>query len=158
MPNPVKEACIEIFRECFEGVAPGASGTWFAQGHEAIFHALESLTPGKASLRVPNQTATLGAHAFHLCYYLSMFNAKNRGEELKADWPGSWKIQEFDDSSWKEVSDRTKKEFDEAMIWYRTGSTFIDPEDAPYAVANIAHAAYHLGAMRALIPLEMDRR
>ena len=156
MSNPVKEACVEIFRECFEGIAPGKSGTWFVQGNEAIFQTLQSLTPGKASLRVPNQTATLGAHAFHLCYYLSLFNATTRGEEPKADWAGSWKVQEFDDKSWTEVATRTKKEFDEAMTWYRSGTAFRSEEGAVYAVANVAHAAYHLGALRALLPLVLQ--
>ena len=118
MSNPVKEACAEIFRECFEGVAAGSNNTWFVQGHEAIFYSLESLTPGKASLRVSNQVATLGAHAYHLCYYLSLFNANHRGEKPKTDWEGSWDFQEFDAVSWRKVAEQTKKEFDEAMIWY----------------------------------------
>jgi hypothetical protein len=96
MSNPVKDACVEIIRECFEGVAPGAKGTWFVQSNEAIFNSLDALTPAMASLRVPNQRSTIGAHAFHLCYYLQLFNANNRGEDLKADWPGSWQVQEFD--------------------------------------------------------------
>ena len=153
MPNPVKDACVEIFRECFEGVAPGANGTWFVQGNEAICNSLAALTPAKASLRVLNQSASIGAHAVHLCYYLSVFNAATRGEETKTDWPGSWKVQEFDEKTWCEVATKTKKEFDEAMGWYRNGADFAGPDGAVYSVANVAHAAFHLGAIRALLPL-----
>ena len=155
MPNPVKDACVEIFRECFEGVAPGSKGTWFVQGNEAIFTSLDALTPAMASLRVPNQLSTIGAHAYHLCYYLQLFNAHCRGEELKADWAGSWKIQEFDAKTWKAVAEKTKHEFNEAMIWYKSSTDFIESGDATYAIANLAHAAFHLGAIRALIPLVM---
>jgi hypothetical protein len=48
-----------------------------------------------------------------------------------------------------------KHEFNEAMNWYKSSSDFIDSEDATFSIANIAHAAYHLGAIRALIPLVM---
>ena len=123
------------------------------QGNEATFETLAALTPRKASLRVSHQLATLGAHTYHLCYYLSLFNAKNRADDVKADWAGSWKIQEFDAESWSEVASKTKQEFDEAMKWYRSSTDFIDADDAEYAIANIAHAAYHLGAIRALMPL-----
>ena len=155
MSNPVKDACVEIFRECFEGVAPGASGTWFVQSNEAIFNALDSLTPAMASLRVQYQSATIGAHAYHLCYYLQLFNAHCRGDEVKSDWPGRWKIQEFDAKSWKALAEKTKQEFDDAIIWYKTSTDFIGSDDATYSIANIAHAAFHLGAIRALIPLVM---
>ena len=65
MSNLVKEPCVEIFREFFEGVAKGSSGTWFVEGKEAIFQSLRPLAPSKASLRVANQTSTIGARAYN---------------------------------------------------------------------------------------------
>lgn len=153
MSNPVKQACLEIFRESFEGIAPGADGTWFVEKKEAIFDALTSLTPEQASAKAPGQTSSIGAHAYHLCYYLHLFNVNARGEREPSDWEGSWKVQEFDAESWKDVEMRTRKEFEEALAWYQSDTDFPDAEDANYAVGNVAHAAYHLGAIRALIPV-----
>lgn len=156
MSNTLKSACIEIFRESFEGVKPGQQYTWFVQGKEAIFDVLESLTAEQASRSIPGTRATIGAHANHLCYFLHLFNVNNRGEEEQGDWEGSWKVQEFDEAAWKDVTTRTRKEYEEAYHWYEAQSASdseLNKDDAEYTIANIAHAAYHLGAMRALIPI-----
>ena len=152
MSNSIKAACLEIFRESFEGVAPGSNGTWYVEGREAIFNSLSSISAEEASRILPGQRSTIGAHANHLCYYLSLFNANLRGEKPDADWSGSWAQQEFDEDGWRDVEIRTKSEFAEAIEWYRSDTDFRNDDHAVYAVANVAHAAFHLGAIRALIP------
>lgn len=156
MSNTLKSACIEIFRESFEGVKPGNQYTWYVQGKEAIFDVLESLTAEQASRAIPGARTTIGAHANHLCYFLHLFNVNNRGEEEQGDWEGSWKVQEFDEATWKDVATRTRKEYEEAYRWYEAQSVSdseLPKDEAEYTIANIAHAAYHLGAMRAIIPI-----
>jgi uncharacterized damage-inducible protein DinB len=152
----LKSACLEIFRESFEGVKPGHQYTWYVQGKEAILDVLDTLTAEQASRPIAGAKATIGAHANHLCYFLHLFNVNNRGEEEKGDWEGSWKIQQFDEEAWKDVAARTRAEYEEASRWYQsqtTSDTDLEKDNAEYMIANIAHAAYHLGAMRALIPL-----
>ncbi len=157
MSNNLKLACLELFRETFEGVAPGSNGTWFVQGREAVLPSIQALTPEQASTVYPGGRATVGAHVNHLCYYLHLFNVHKRGEEEPSDWEGSWKMQTFDAKAWKDVQDRTLAEYEEATQWYRlqaeSDSDFATEEKAISAIANIAHAAFHLGAIRALIPI-----
>lgn len=148
-----KSALAELFREVFEGVKPGADGTWFVQGSEAIFNSIDSLTAEQASAKVPGQLSSIGAHAFHLTYYLELFNANLRGENPDSDWTGSWKVQSFDDSTWRETGARMKRAYGFARAWYESEAPANDEEQATYAAANLAHAAYHLGAIRALMPL-----
>lgn len=157
MATNLKKACLEIFRESFEGVALGKSGTWYVQGKEGIFDAIETATPEQASVLLPGARATIGAHANHLCYYLHLFNASCRGEREEGDWEGSWRVQNFDATTWADVINRTHHEFDEAFDWYQAQADQADDIDdkdmAAYTIANIAHAAFHLGAIRAMLPI-----
>ena len=154
----LRSAAAELFREVFEGVVPGANGTWFVQGKEAIFDALSSVDAEAASFRADGRLSTLGAHAFHLNYYLSLFNANLRRENPEADWDGSWKKQTFTAEEWKALADDVRREYDSALEWYRNGPELEDQEQATYALANLCHAAYHLGAMRALITMVPQSR
>lgn len=147
-------AAAELFREVFEGVAPGADGTWFVQGKEAVFDALVSTDAETASFRADGRLSSLGAHAFHLNYYLSLFNANLRQENPEADWNGSWKKQTFTAEEWKALAEDVRREYGFASEWYRNGPPIEDQEQATYALANLCHAAYHLGAIRALITLD----
>lgn len=150
----LKRSLAILFREVFEGMYEGAEGTWFVQGKEAIFDAIESLSPKEASLKVTGQPSSIGAHVWHLCYYLELFNASLRAETSKADWDGSWEHQSFNAKSWQALKERTRKEFEFAMRWYEGEKQPADDgEQATHAAANLAHAAYHLGAIRALMPI-----
>jgi len=147
----VKVGIAELFREVFEGVAPGADGTWFVQGKEGIFDAIRTLSAAQASELRPGALATIGAHVRHLNYYLSLFNANLRKESPSADWKGSWAVQEFDDAAWAALAADVELEFRFAYDWYQSDADFRSKDQAFYAVANLAHAAYHLGAIRALM-------
>ncbi|AIE87453.1 hypothetical protein [Fimbriimonas ginsengisoli] len=153
MSNQLQMGLSELFREVFEGVAPEASGTWFVQGKEAIFDAVQQLPAADASVRKCGMSASIGAHVRHLCYYLQLFNANLREENPDSDWEGSWAVQEFDEESWQRLREELREEYDFAVDWYRSEPTYVDDEQAIYAIANLAHAAYHLGAIRALLPV-----
>lgn len=156
MSQSLRPAILELFRETFDGVAKGKKYTWYVEGKEAIFDALSSITSEKASELIPGARATIGAQANHLCYYLHLFNVHCRGEKEKGDWEGSWKKQVFSESDWQDVRDRTKSEYDEAFAWYQSFAVATDEledDDATYLVSNLVHAAYHLGAIRALLPV-----
>jgi hypothetical protein len=153
MSIDVRAAVSEIFRETFEGVRPDADGTWFVQGKEAIFDAIRTTSPENASKKVHGQPATIGAHVWHLNYYLTLFNANLRNEEPESDWEGSWMYQEFDSEQWRTLATDVDDQYREAKAWYDSDMEPADQEEEIYAIANLAHAAYHLGAIRALIPI-----
>jgi uncharacterized damage-inducible protein DinB len=157
MVTNLKAACVEMFRETFEGTKPGQRYTHYVQGRETVIPSIADLSSEQASREIPGSRATIGAHANHLCYYLHLFNVSNRGEEERSDWEGSWIVQKFDDSTWDDVRKRTMAEYEEASRWYRKqaqlNDDFASEDQAISALANIAHAAFHLGAIRALIPI-----
>jgi len=151
--SDVKKATAVLFREVFNGVAPGESGTWFVQGSEAIFNSVAELTAEEASRRVAGQPYSIGAHTVHLLYYLEHFNGHVRGDNPTADWEGSWKRQEFSDAEWAEVGRELKAAYRFGLTVYESEGLPADEGQWTATIANIAHAAYHLGAIRALMPI-----
>lgn len=115
--NPLHEAISEIWREVFEGRRPDADGTWFVQGSEAILPTVVNLSPEEASAKIGQHESTIGGHLWHTCYYLTLFNSNCRGEEVDADWPGSWSHQMFDADSWKALQDDMNQQYQEAATY-----------------------------------------
>ena len=74
MSKNLKAACVEIFRETFEGTKPGHQYTHYVQGKETVLPSINLITAEQASRVIPGARATIGAHANHLCYYLHLFN------------------------------------------------------------------------------------
>jgi len=146
-----KTALLTLFREAFEGVPEGADGTWFVQGKEGIFDAVENLSAEQASKSFGPTSPTIGAHVRHLCYYLSFLNVSARGEEADADWNGSWSKQEFTPDEWTELGSELRKEYNDGLLYLESGPEFKNQDTLTYSFAQVAHAAYHLGAIRALM-------
>ena len=146
----------ELFRETFEGMAEGASGTFFLEGRESLITSCREITALQASTRVNHQRATLGAHVFHATYYLSLFNAMIRGEEVQGDWEGSWKRQAFSDEEWEDVAADLEAEYRSAKRFFDRQEEVSDKWLFADMVANIAHAAFHVGAIRALMPIVIN--
>ena len=154
-PYPKHPAIDILFREAFEGKAPGESGTWFVEGGEAFFESIHGLTAQQASVRVLGQLSSIGAHVRHTTYYLWFFNEhiRKQGVEHQADWAGSWAVQEFTDESWADAQKELAEEYAFTRDTIGSLKEFFDEGHVLPAIANIAHAAYHLGVVRALLPI-----
>lgn len=146
----------ELFRETFEGLADGATGTFYLEGREALLPSAREISPLVASTRVNFQRATIGAHVVHATYYLSLFNAMVRGEDVKGDWEGSWKRQAFSDDEWKDVTTDLEAEYRAAKKFFDRQEEVTDKWLFADMVANIAHAGFHVGAIRALLPIVVN--
>ncbi|MBX7132098.1 MAG: hypothetical protein K1X67_05395 [Fimbriimonadaceae bacterium] len=48
----VRDALTAHFKEVFEGTSPGANGTWFVQGGEALEETLSTLNAEEASCKL----------------------------------------------------------------------------------------------------------
>jgi hypothetical protein len=144
---------ITLFREVFEGIPKGADGTWFVQGKEGIFDVLKTVDAERASRQATPESSSIGAHVRHLCYYLSFLNISARGESADADWAGSWSKQSFTPSEWADLAVELHKEYDDALRYLESRPEFKNQDNLTYALAQLAHAAFHLGALRALIKL-----
>ena len=152
MPNEWQSAAAVLLREAFEGRAEGETGTWFVEGREGIFDALDSADAGRASTPPGPGSATLAAHAFHLRHLLRGANVYAGGDPPEGDWESSWKVQRVTDAEWRTLRAEIAAEYERLLPFVRTG-----PLEGPGAttgtLAVVVHVAYHLGAMRALLRL-----
>lgn len=137
-----------LFTEVFEGVAPGEEGTWFVQGGEALEETLAGLTADQASQRL-GAASSIAAHAIHMIHYLQMSNAHGRGEAFEADWEASWRQQAVSAEQWADVQAQVIHE--KKLILELINEPELSDDAVFGAVANIAHAAYHLGAIRQMV-------
>ena len=148
-----KRAWRTLFEEAFNGVRDGAEGTWFVERKEAIFPLLASLSAEQASKSFGHDVNTVAAHARHTAYYITLgADYLETGKFGQTDWPGSWSVQQVDGPQWKEIQQHLHDEYDRllrAVDKWEAKET----QDLTGALAHLAHASFHLGAMRQLVML-----
>ena len=145
----LRQPLVTLFTETFEGVAEGADGTFFVQGKEALLPILRRLTPEQASCRASDSTNSIAAHAIHTAYYISLLNELLAGRQPHVDWEASWQVQEVDDARWSQALDDLETQY--RQMRSHLGSAEPTEEDhRTYLLAQLAHAAFHLGSIRQL--------
>lgn len=141
-----------IFREAFFGIAPGQDGTWFVERHEGFFDAIDGLSHTDASRAPGPGVSSIAAHTDHARYYIEVSNAFMRGESPKLDWESSWKNQAVDASQWDDIRSGLRGEV-ETLLAAVSHQEPRSQEEATGLFAGVAHAAFHLGAVRQLLKL-----
>ncbi|MES1228059.1 MAG: DinB family protein [Armatimonadota bacterium] len=142
-----------LIEEAFNGVREGDSGTWFVEKKEAILPVLDGLTAAQASHKFGPKVNSIAAHARHTAYYITLgANYLETGKFGPADWEGSWSVQEVDEAQWTEIRTHLKSEF-ERLLRAVDAWEVPDQDSITGAMAHLAHAAFHLGAMRQLAML-----
>ncbi|QYK52763.1 MAG: DinB family protein [Fimbriimonadaceae bacterium] len=147
--TPTKHAIKFLLNEVLYGTAEGAEGTCFVQGDEALFAALQDLNAEEAS-RIPEPgMSSFAAHVIHTNYYLYLSLQGMEGNELEGDWPGSWAKQTVTAEEWREQQALLKSQV-EKFCGLLDSMDFEEKWNVVEGIANVGHAAYHLGAIRQL--------
>jgi len=138
-----------VFAELIDGTDPEVGGLALNSGDRGLLRSLDRLTAAEASTRA-NGGATIAAHAQHVRYGLSLMNrwaAEGGNPFADATWDAAWTISSVDEAEWREI--RTGLA-DEAHRWLERLRAPREMSDIDYSgvVASIAHAGYHLGAIR----------
>lgn len=144
------ESLLLLMREVFEGKPADVPGTWFVEGREALLETFREVTPEQASSDFGRGISSIAAHLEHTRYYLAQSNGWARGEQPVADWPGSWRLQTVSAEEWSGLRQSLTAEYQE-FLSHLARKPDLDQDSATGAVANLAHAAFHLGAVRQLI-------
>lgn len=96
----LRETLETLFKEIFEGTAPGADSTWVVQGGEALEDTLSRLSAEQASVQATPNSSSIAAHVIHMTYYLQLSNREARGQAVEYNWAGSWKQQTVTEDEW----------------------------------------------------------
>ena len=157
MENSQSETFVNIVKgllsEAYEGVNPGKP-VWFSDAGEGsgLFRTLERLSPETASKPLLEGSSTIAAHAEHLRWSLALTNAYARGQApAKIAWAESWTVKTVDPSAWEDLKSRLHAEYQTVVTHLPPQPDLSNPIFVTSAVAMVAHAAYHLSAIRQML-------
>jgi hypothetical protein len=141
----VKEQLLAGLKEAFEG--PGQAWSYFTDNNPeaGILGTIGTKTAREASAVIGG--TTIAAHVHHAAFALGASAAWIAGDRSSQDWSESWRISTVDETSWKEMQDRIRSAYEGLRAAIdQHGMTSV--EAAGGAIGAVAHAAYHLGAIR----------
>jgi hypothetical protein len=152
MPDLSREAVLRavmpILAEAYAGPADPRS-THFLNNEPdcGVFGTLDRQSADEASTRPAPGRPTVAAHAEHLRFSLDVSTRWLRGDHAKADWPSSWAVQTVDEAEWLHLRERLRDEYAQ-FLELIDARPEMDEELLAGIVGTVAHAAYHLGALR----------
>jgi len=145
--SSVTRAALTLLRETFEG--PAGPSTYFIDNNPkaGLFATIEGLNAEEASQPFGGSGASIAGHVHHVGFHLDMSSAWLRGDKEPRDWSQSWTITTLDEQGWADLRSRLRHQFEDLLRAIESEPTTRDEELAT-AIGAIAHAAYHLGAIR----------
>lgn len=138
-----------LLSEAMTGRIPGLDSNFFVERDEGLLPVCEGLSAAEASVRLPG-CSSVAAHVDHARYYMKLGNDFAEGWDGEMDWEGSWTRQVVDEESWAEILSGLRSEWERFSARLDQNDLSVI-EEVGDAVVNVAHAAYHLGAVRTLI-------
>ncbi len=147
----IVEQLLAVLREGFEGPAHGWS-YFTGDGREAgMFGTIERLSAEEAARPSGPGGSTVAAHVHHMVFALAASSAWMRGDRTPRDWRESWRVTTVDEEEWTRLQAELRRGYEELARTIETAD--LSSEEAfGGAVGAIAHAAYHLGAIRQKVP------
>lgn len=145
----VLRSILTMLEEGFEGPEDPAR-TWFVNNEAdcGVFGTLDRLSAAEASRAPDPGRNTAAAHAEHLRFSLDVYTRYTRGEQPDPSWGKSWEVQEVDAARWDTLRTALRREYDAFVRAIGELPDPIDPVVLTGLVGSVAHAAYHLGALR----------
>ena len=141
MSQVFTEVIHALLTEAYEG----SSQVWFSDRNTGLFLILQNLTAEVAS------SNGIAAHAEHLRWSLEGVNAMMRGERPSMDWKQSWTVKAVTELEWQEILGGLKLEYQTLQTNMPPNPDLNDKMFVTSGVALVAHAAYHLGAIRQMM-------
>jgi hypothetical protein len=130
-------------------------GVWFMDNkpNGGFFGTLEGVSALLASRALVRGGSTIAAHANHLRFSMDLANRAFRGENAyaSADWAGSWKIKRVSESEWKRLIASLRAEYEKLREVIQAAPNWSNFYMLTGAMALVAHAAYHLSAIRQMV-------
>jgi len=134
-----------VLGEALEG--PKQDWSYFTDSgsQSGLFGTLDELSAADASR--PTGGTSIVAHAHHASFALDASAAWISGDRSSRDWPQSWSVSQVDEAAWRRLRDDLRGRYS-ALSRAIDAKARGDAETFGAAVAAVAHAAYHLGAIR----------
>ena len=136
-----------MLREAFDG--PPGPWTYFTDTSPGTgaFGTISSLSAVQASECGGPGRTTIAGHINHLSSSLALSTLGLRGQSTSRDRGRSWTVTTVDDAGWADLQARLRREYQSLLVAVETHAVW-DEDALGVAMGAIAHAAYHLGAIR----------
>lgn len=138
-----QDALLGAMNEAFDALEGQA---WY----EGLLPTLEHLNADMASRTSAAGRSSIAAHCEHLRYVLEVMNAWTRGERPEIDWAQSWQHVTVTPAGWDALRTAIRDEGNRLEVALRERSEWTQ-RFAQLAINNVAHIAYHVGAIRQLL-------
>ena len=134
-----------VLREAFEG--PQQSWSYFTDSgaESGLFGTLERVSAAQASRVWAG--STIAAHAHHVSFALVAAAEWIRGDHSPKNWPEGWSVSTVDDAAWQREQQQLRSRYEDLRRAIQSHATSGE-ESMGGSIGAVAHAAYHLGAIR----------
>ena len=145
--NPFVSSVQLLLKEAYAGTP---TQSWFSDhgADSGLFATLTIINAQNASRTLVSSGSSIAGHTNHLRWSLAMSNALMRGEQPSRNWAESWAISSVDDSARLELQNALRLEYDALQTQLEINFDSSNPMMTTAGIALVAHAAYHLGAIR----------
>jgi hypothetical protein len=136
-----------VLREAFVG-APGP-WTYFTDNRRGVgmLATIETITAEEASMGVGPEGTTIAGHVEHVRLSLAGSTELIARTSTSRDRGRTWTVTGVTDSEWKRIQRDLRAQYERSLQSIQTQADW-DEAAVGAALGAIAHAAYHLGAIR----------
>ncbi len=138
---------VRMLREAFEG--PPGPWTYFTEAAPGTgaFATIGGLTAVQASQPGGPGRTTIAGHVGHLTSSLRLSTKGLRGESTSRDRSKRWTVSAVDAAGWAALQAELRNAYQSMLVAVEMHAAW-DEDALGVAFGTIAHAAYHLGAIR----------
>lgn len=148
--NSANQTFVEMICNLLNEAYEGSSPTWFSDRDTGLLPTLKSVSAQTAS-SIINDGTSIAAHTEHLRWALEKINAKMRGAPPNMNWSESWTVQSVSKSEWATLLEQLQLEYETLISNMPANPDLNDNMCVTSGIALVAHAAYHLGAIRQML-------
>lgn len=139
-----------VWDELLGDSEPTGAALFVLDRHTGWRATLASLSADQASATPLAGATSIAAHAAHAAYFLEVFEDVILNRHRAQDWPGSFRPAVVDEAAWAATQARLFAVAERVQALVR-GNPAWQAEHVRGALVNLAHLAYHLGAVRQLL-------
>ena len=150
-PGAFKTAIETLLTEIIDG-PPDPKWTWVVtnQPDGGLLTTVASLSAAQASAVPRGAGKSIAGHVFHVRFALRGAISWMKGVDPNSDWSKSFLDGPIDEPAWKDLQSSLHETAAEMRTLVRQGPPDLSRETVLGAIGTVAHAAYHLGAIRQL--------
>lgn len=149
-----KKALTSLLREAYIG-PDDPKQTWFASNTEGsgILGTLARVSAKQAFQKSPGVSRSIAEHTSHLAFALRIALQYAKGNFASADWKMSWQPGEESEGRWAALQSELRIAYEALANFAQSEETWTEYNSIAGFMGQLAHGAYHLGAIRQLTQL-----